>query len=125
MHFKMYRRSVVCNRLGMTSSNRREIKRRAQEVVRRLEQNPKMLERIESIIHLSASDELKTLDEIESVLIDEVQNSVAKRWKAGRRVARSNWRRSCCGRTDRKSTRLNSSHVAISYAVFCLKKKKE
>src|SRR5699024_12107315 len=33
-----------------------------------------------------------------------------------------------CGRTpqaeDRKSTRLNSSHVSISYAVFCLKKKK-
>src|SRR5207253_7652846 len=34
-----------------------------------------------------------------------------------------------CGWTtqvgDRKSTRLNSSHVAISYAVFCLKKKKK
>src|SRR5438445_2302708 len=28
------------------------------------------------------------------------------------------------GRTDRKSTRLNSSHANISYAVFCLKKKK-
>src|SRR5690625_5448117 len=28
------------------------------------------------------------------------------------------------GLTNRKSTRLNSSHVAISYAVFCLKKKK-
>src|SRR3712207_6920325 len=27
--------------------------------------------------------------------------------------------------TDRKSTRLNSSHANISYAVFCLKKKKE
>src|SRR5207249_10548910 len=27
------------------------------------------------------------------------------------------------GNTDRKSTRLNSSHVSISYAVFCLKKK--
>src|SRR5439155_26377830 len=27
-------------------------------------------------------------------------------------------------RVDRKSTRLNSSHVAISYAIFCLKKKK-
>src|SRR5260221_10652837 len=27
--------------------------------------------------------------------------------------------------TDRKSTRLNSSHTVISYAVFCLKKKKE
>src|SRR5690625_6741820 len=26
---------------------------------------------------------------------------------------------------DRKSTRLNSSHVAISYAVFCLKKKRK
>src|SRR5207249_11085165 len=31
----------------------------------------------------------------------------------------------CCPREgeDRKSTRLNSSHVSISYAVFCLKKK--
>src|SRR5690606_41318225 len=28
-------------------------------------------------------------------------------------------------RADRKSTRLNSSHVKISYAVFCLKKKKK
>src|SRR5699024_11730852 len=28
-------------------------------------------------------------------------------------------------RGDRKSTRLNSSHVSISYAVFCLKKKKD
>src|SRR5439155_24605354 len=32
-------------------------------------------------------------------------------------IARELWQ-------DRKSTRLNSSHVAISYAVFCLKKKK-
>src|SRR5690625_5552132 len=29
------------------------------------------------------------------------------------------------GEVDRKSTRLNSSHVAISYAVFCLKKTQE
>src|SRR2546427_2794178 len=29
------------------------------------------------------------------------------------------------GRKDRKSTRLNSSHSQISYAVFCLKKKKQ
>src|SRR6266496_1417585 len=36
------------------------------------------------------------------------------------------WRRPhiCPAPTDRKSTRLNSSHVEISYAVFCLKKKK-
>src|SRR5690349_22352557 len=43
------------------------------------------------------------------------------------RAARSrpvSWTR--CSRTrDRKSTRLNSSHVEISYAVFCLKKKKK
>src|SRR5256885_4472343 len=53
---------------------------------------------------------------------------------------RSRWARStsrilsssCCSRTvfsrplrDRKSTRLNSSHLVISYAVFCLKKKKK
>src|SRR5256885_3655199 len=30
-----------------------------------------------------------------------------------------------CARGDRKSTRLNSSHLVISYAVFCLKKKKK
>src|SRR6266542_6236416 len=30
-----------------------------------------------------------------------------------------------CPRRDRKSTRLNSSHGSISYAVFCLKKKKK
>src|SRR2546430_6611112 len=30
----------------------------------------------------------------------------------------------CPARADRKSTRLNSSHSQISYAVFCLKKKK-
>src|SRR2546426_4411908 len=29
-----------------------------------------------------------------------------------------------CAAADRKSTRLNSSHLVISYAVFCLKKKK-
>src|SRR3712207_8998141 len=30
-----------------------------------------------------------------------------------------------CSTADRKSTRLNSSHANISYAVFCLKKKKQ
>src|SRR5256885_5378768 len=30
-----------------------------------------------------------------------------------------------CDPADRKSTRLNSSHLVISYAVFCLKKKKK
>src|SRR5207249_10067521 len=35
-------------------------------------------------------------------------------------ILRRRWRHE-----DRKSTRLNSSHVSISYAVFCLKKKKK
>src|SRR5258708_18206968 len=41
----------------------------------------------------------------------------------GRRVA--DHIRDGAARADRKSTRLNSSHQIISYAVFCLKKKKE
>src|SRR6266702_5958787 len=41
------------------------------------------------------------------------------------RSSRAGPRRQAASRLDRKSTRLNSSHVAISYAVFCLKKKKK
>src|SRR5260221_2518923 len=47
-----------------------------------------------------------------------VPGSVAKR-----RSRRIEWR--VREVADRKSTRLNSSHTVISYAVFCLKKKKE
>src|SRR5438034_5044004 len=53
---------------------------------------------------------------------------------AGQRTAHS-WRQAGCElpqhldsgieNRDRKSTRLNSSHTVISYAVFCLKKKKK
>src|SRR5699024_11342672 len=43
-------------------------------------------------------------------------------WKVGRHALRP---KGACqlNDRDRKSTRLNSSHVSISYAVFCLKKK--
>src|SRR5690606_39640619 len=41
------------------------------------------------------------------------------------RVSRRARARRVVGLGDRKSTRLNSSHVKISYAVFCLKKKRE
>src|SRR5207245_10151983 len=41
----------------------------------------------------------------------------------GRRGDRADRGRRPRNRTDRKSTRLNSSHGSISYAVFCLKKK--
>src|SRR2546426_8302832 len=52
-------------------------------------------------------------------------------WCSPRSTSRSEWwlTRRCCAAAqsplvDRKSTRLNSSHLVISYAVFCLKKKK-
>src|SRR2546429_4829521 len=41
------------------------------------------------------------------------------------RLVRGGSHRLRTGGTDRKSTRLNSSHGYISYAVFCLKKKKK
>src|SRR3712207_9452573 len=44
-------------------------------------------------------------------------SGAAPRWSDGRWLASIHLR-------DRKSTRLNSSHANISYAVFCLKKKK-
>src|SRR5207253_9052363 len=47
----------------------------------------------------------------------------APRRRRGRGAARAEERAAGPAREDRKSTRLNSSHVAISYAVFCLKKK--
>src|SRR3712207_6961780 len=53
-------------------------------------------------------------------------------WNTPIRLARSMhaWPRTTpapcgCWKKDRKSTRLNSSHANISYAVFCLKKKKK
>src|SRR5207253_10876993 len=56
----------------------------------------------------------------------EAQRRAARRHHARvrRRCGRSRRALRASGR-DRKSTRLNSSHVAISYAVFCLKKKKK
>src|SRR5438034_3072726 len=45
--------------------------------------------------------------------------------RGGRAGGRTRQRgRECRPQSDRKSTRLNSSHTVISYAVFCLKKKK-
>src|SRR5256885_11970636 len=51
-----------------------------------------------------------------------------RRGRTGRAACREGKRAQRCRRhhesIDRKSTRLNSSHLVISYAVFCLKKKK-
>src|SRR3712207_7199709 len=57
---------------------------------------------------------------VEDALGDVAEKAVAA---AGMRDGVRGWVR-LGGREDRKSTRLNSSHANISYAVFCLKKKK-
>src|SRR5438874_9230866 len=59
-------------------------------------------------------------------MIDTVKQYLkAPEWRRQHRWRRAIWHMmSSVGLTDRKSTRLNSSHVEISYAVFCLKKKK-
>src|SRR5687768_18204663 len=62
-----------------------------------------------------ASSEIYTLS-----LHDALPILAGDSWPAQRSLWR---RRSRCRRQDRKSTRLNSSHGYISYAVFCLKKK--
>src|SRR5256885_11422868 len=43
----------------------------------------------------------------------------------GRPAPRGSWSPTKSSTRDRKSTRLNCSHLVISYAVFCLKKKKK
>src|SRR5690625_6065735 len=54
---------------------------------------------------------------ISEILVCGTSKSFANRYCEIERGIRNSFK-------DRKSTRLNSSHVAISYAVFCLKKKK-
>src|SRR5205814_10159384 len=46
-------------------------------------------------------------------------------WRKRRRLKKKRKRLNPRAKADRKSTRLNSSHLGISYAVFCLKKKKK
>src|SRR5690606_39709750 len=57
----------------------------------------------------------------EQVVTEEKRSDHAQRTKKNRYLKSDRYKR---GQRDRKSTRLNSSHVKISYAVFCLKKKK-
>src|SRR3712207_7754284 len=54
----------------------------------------------------------------------DVDDSVSTRWWANPSVVSTSATNVSASRRDRKSARLNSSHANISYAVFCLKKKK-
>src|SRR5207244_13639076 len=73
------------------------------------------------------SSDLRHLDALVRLELDEFERTGADRvlpHLAGRDMAGID-RRPAGGEQDRKSTRLNSSHQIISYAVFCLKKKKK
>src|SRR2546422_2597579 len=69
---------------------------------------PDVPRRVGDAIHLRRRSEIRFLRPVGKGQADEVSRG----WHGHLR------------RTDRKSTRLNSSHGYISYAVFCLKKKK-
>src|SRR5947207_5195532 len=58
-----------------------------------------------------------------SAVEDELAFLTRRLDQLGRTELRRRWCDRCKEREDRKSTRLNSSHTVISYAVFCLKKK--
>src|SRR2546430_2120700 len=64
-------------------------------------------------IDLPSADAEKAIQEIEDVIGIDAHDAIRASAKTGEKV-----------QEDRKSTRLNSSHSQISYAVFCLKKKK-
>src|SRR5215475_15573704 len=68
----------------------------------------------------TATTEIYTLSLHDALPICRADIRRGRPWCRRRSTAAS---RSCS--SDRKSTRLNSSHVKISYAVFCLKKKKK
>src|SRR5690349_22149044 len=63
--------------------------------------------------------------ELAADLVQDTFEAAARAWATLRGHAEGRQRAWLLGTlADRKSTRLNSSHVEISYAVFCLKKKK-
>src|SRR5258708_18077429 len=71
----------------------------------------------------TATTEIYTLSLHDALpIFDEVAPAMKDRTSGFTRIIRLGKR---MGDEDRKSTRLNSSHQIISYAVFCLKKKKE
>src|SRR2546427_7073975 len=59
------------------------------------------------------------------VVFDRIRENLKTRHRDPLETVKNNAVNQVLSRTDRKSTRLNSSHSQISYAVFCLKKKKD
>src|SRR5690349_23763876 len=75
------------------------------------------------IYTLSLHDALPILLAHAERALDDIQRALAEARRDRKRTGRADAIGNECRSRDRKSTRLNSSHVEISYAVFCLKKK--
>src|SRR6266571_6930686 len=71
----------------------------------------------------TATTEIYTLSLHDALPIWSPSGSAAPRRAAHRSRPAAHKTAAGCWLPDRKSTRLNSSHMSISYAVFCLKKK--
>src|SRR2546426_8831075 len=69
----------------------------------------------------TATTEIYTLSLHDALPISRTASSCCRWASTATTKAATTWKTSA----DRKSTRLNSSHLVISYAVFCLKKKKK
>src|SRR5690606_39759242 len=64
------------------------------------------------------------VDDLRDAVLDQLLDALDAAFVHDGRMISSWWSSRTASRQDRKSTRLNSSHVKISYAVFCLKNKK-
>src|SRR3712207_7635795 len=69
-------------------------------------------------------DRARALVDLEDRILERARQSDRRRVSAAELRRRCDVPQEVLDRLDRKSTRLNSSHANISYAVFCLKKKK-
>src|SRR5699024_11260187 len=80
------------------------------------EKSDKVMSNMQSILNTQGKMLEENAENLQAILInghEEMEKSNNKTVKAVQEMQKS----------DRKSTRLNSSHVSISYAVFCLKNK--
>src|SRR5436305_9258985 len=81
---------------------------------------------VTAILHDTVEDTVATPEDIQRLFGDNVARMVDGVTKLSKIEAQTESERElgdAVDHADRKSTRLNSSHVRISYAVFCLKKK--
>src|SRR5690554_7168178 len=77
-----------------------------------------------SQLNVTVEDEFIEKEEAEKIR-EKVENVLSQLTHRQREIVYLRYIQECSYDEDRKSTRLNSSHVRISYAVFCLKKKKK